>query len=556
MNFGTGANIDEQFRRLRELRPESPLMCSEFWSGWFDKWGAAHETRPANEMIAGIDEMLSKDISFSLYMTHGGTNWGHWAGANSPGFAPDVTSYDYDAPISESGQTTPKYDLLRATMAKHNGGEPLPSVPPTIGAAPVGRFSLLEFAPLFDALPEPKRDRDIRTMEEYDQGFGSIIYSTTLPEVKEGATLTVSDPHDFAQIFVDGKYIGKLDRRLGEKTLTLPATKGGAKLDILVEALGRINFGRAIKDFKGITEGVTLTDGPAVTDLKDWTVYNIDDEYQVYTAMLDGHGVSFLSSDSARSWFPEPDSTGRLPRGVYRGTFNVTRPADTFLDFSTWGKGLVYVNGHPLGRIWEIGPQQTLYTPGCWLNEGRNELLVFDIVGPREASVRGLDRPLLDDLRDGSPRAHRMRGETFSLDGLTPVAEGELAAGNGWQEIKLAKPAKGRLLCLEALDAIDGGDLASVAEIYVTDPAGNRLSREGWRVRFADSEDFDGVNRGADKTFDLQESTSWATRAGYPYPHLLVIDLGADTEVGGIQILPRMESTVPGAIRGYRIYVK
>ena len=393
-------------------------------------------------------------------------------------------------------------------------------------------------------------------MEEYDQGFGSIIYSTTLPEVKEGATLTVSDPHDFAQIFVDGKYIGKLDRRLGEKTLTLPATKGGAKLDILVEALGRINFGRAIKDFKGITEGVTLTDGPAVTDLKDWTVYNIDDEYQVYTAMLDGHGVSFLSSDSARSWFPEPDSTGRLPRGVYRGTFNVTRPADTFLDFSTWGKGLVYVNGHPLGRIWEIGPQQTLYTPGCWLNEGRNELLVFDIVGPREASVRGLDRPLLDDLRDGSPRAHRMRGETFSLDGLTPVAEGELAAGNGWQEIKLAKPAKGRLLCLEALDAIDGGDLASVAEIYVTDPAGNRLSREGWRVRFADSEDFDGVNRGADKTFDLQESTSWATRAGDPYPHLLVIDLGADTEVGGIQILPRMESTVPGAIRGYRIYVK
>lgn len=117
MNFGTGANIDQQFAPLKKLRPDSPLMCSEFWSGWFDKWGANHETRPAADMIAGIDEMLSKGISFSLYMTHGGTNWGHWAGANSPGFAPDVTSYDYDAPISESGQTTPKYWELRKALS-------------------------------------------------------------------------------------------------------------------------------------------------------------------------------------------------------------------------------------------------------------------------------------------------------------------------------------------------------------------------------------------------------------------------------------------------------
>ena len=99
-------------------------MCSEFWSGWFDKWGVNHETRPAEDMIKGIEEMLSKNISFSLYMTHGGTNWGHWAGANSPGFAPDVTSYDYDAPISESGQTTPKYRELRKALAKYMNGNP------------------------------------------------------------------------------------------------------------------------------------------------------------------------------------------------------------------------------------------------------------------------------------------------------------------------------------------------------------------------------------------------------------------------------------------------
>ncbi|MDE5797142.1 MAG: beta-galactosidase, partial [Muribaculaceae bacterium] len=181
MNFGTGANIDQQFEHLKQLRPDSPLMCSEFWSGWFDKWGANHETRPAEDMIAGIDEMLSKNISFSLYMTHGGTNWGHWAGANSPGFAPDVTSYDYDAPISESGQTTEKYHLLRNTLQKYNGGRKLPPIPKTIKLKAVKPFEFEMVAPLFPNLPEPKHDRDIRTMEDYDQGFGSIMYRTQLP---------------------------------------------------------------------------------------------------------------------------------------------------------------------------------------------------------------------------------------------------------------------------------------------------------------------------------------------------------------------------------------
>ena len=140
MNFGTGANIDQQFARLKQLRPDSPLMCSEFWSGWFDKWGANHETRPAADMIAGIDEMLSKGISFSLYMTHGGTNWGHWAGANSPGFAPDVTSYDYDAPINEAGQTTPKYWELRKTLSKYTQGKRLTKVPSAIPTIAIPSF--------------------------------------------------------------------------------------------------------------------------------------------------------------------------------------------------------------------------------------------------------------------------------------------------------------------------------------------------------------------------------------------------------------------------------
>ena len=195
MNFGTGANIDQQFARLKQLRPDSPLMCSEFWSGWFDKWGANHETRPAADMIAGIDEMLSKGISFSLYMTHGGTNWGHWAGANSPGFAPDVTSYDYDAPINEAGQTTPKYWELRKTLSKYTQGKRLPKVPSAIPTIAIPAFQFAEVAPLFSNLPQPKQDEQIRTMEAYDQGFGSILYRTKLPRLAQPAVLHVNEAH-------------------------------------------------------------------------------------------------------------------------------------------------------------------------------------------------------------------------------------------------------------------------------------------------------------------------------------------------------------------------
>ena len=164
MNFGTGANIDEQFRRLGELRPDAPKMCSEFWSGWFDKWGARHETRPADAMVGGIDEMLSKGISFSLYMTHGGTSFGHWAGANSPGYQPDVTSYDYDAPINEYGHATEKYWLLRKTLQKYSDRKlpAVPSAPAKIISVP--EFSLDEFfgrRRRLDHAPVLQRDHEL-----------------------------------------------------------------------------------------------------------------------------------------------------------------------------------------------------------------------------------------------------------------------------------------------------------------------------------------------------------------------------------------------------------
>lgn len=546
MNFGTGANIDQQFAKLKEVRPDSPLMCSEFWSGWFDKWGANHETRPAKDMIAGIDEMLSKDISFSLYMTHGGTSFGHWAGANSPGFAPDVTSYDYDAPINEQGAATPKYHALREAMAKYTPGKqaPMPKAIPTIS---IPAFELTQCAPLFSNLPEGKKDTDIKTMEEYDQGYGSILYRTTLPAVPEGSVLTVSDAHDYAQVFVDGNYIGKLDRRMGEKELMLPACSKGAVLDILVEAMGRINFGRAIKDFKGITDKVTVTeqrDGhDYVCDLKDWTVFPLPDELAFYENMV-ANGVNPAVAKAPGE---------RMPVGVYKGTFKVSKPGDTFLNMEQFGKGLVYVNGHALGRFWEIGPQQTLYLPGPWLKKGDNEIVVFDVVGPKEAKAEGLKTPIWDKL---PYKNRKSNGTAPKLDEMMPVLTAEFEKGNGWKQADFGKAVKGRYLILEAVDGWNSGDEASIAELYVLDNKGERLPREGWVADYVSSENTEGVNRTGDKIFDLQESTYWQSKPGVKFPHVVVIDLGRPVSATAIQYLPRMETGAPGSIRKFKVYMK
>ncbi|MBO5025422.1 MAG: beta-galactosidase [Bacteroidaceae bacterium] len=547
MNFGTGANIDEQFRRLKELRPNSPLMCSEFWSGWFDKWGGKHETRSSKDMVAGLKEMLDKNISFSLYMTHGGTSFGHWAGANSPGFAPDVTSYDYDAPINEYGQVTPKFTELRDMLQQYTDKK-LPAAPAPKPIISIPEFKFTQVAPLFENLPEPVVTRDVKTMEEFDQGWGSILYRTTLPEINGQSKLHIAGGHDYLQIFVDGKYIGVLDRRNGDKDIVLPSCKKGAQLDILVEAMGRINFGRAIKDFKGIEGNVELTidiDGNAYTaSLKNWKNYLLPDTYD------------FNKSQNFKPLTSVKDNKGQRIPGFYRATFNVSKVGDTFINFETWGKGLVYVNGHGVGRIWEIGPQQTLYVPGCWLKKGQNEVIVFDVIGPKEAKAEGLNKPIIDKLLNAEPPIHRQEGQNLDLSAEKAVKSGSFNSGNGWQEVKFDAPQTGRYVCLEALNAHDGNEYACIAELYLLDENGERLSREPWRIDYADSEDIVTGNRAGDKIYDLQESTFWSTVKGVKFPHTIIIDLGKVQTVTALQYLPRMESTVPGGIKDYKIYVK
>ena len=201
VNFGTGANIDNQFKRLLELRPNTPLMCSEFWSGWFDHWGAQHETRSAKDLVDGMKEMLDRNISFSLYMTHGGTSFGHWGGANFPNFSPTTTSYDYDAPIGESGNVTPKFYEVQNLLQNYlQEGEYLGEMPDSIPTISIPAFKFTEVAPLFTNLPEAKISENIQSMEFYDQGWGSIMYRTKLEASSEEQTLVITEAHDWTQV--------------------------------------------------------------------------------------------------------------------------------------------------------------------------------------------------------------------------------------------------------------------------------------------------------------------------------------------------------------------
>ena len=572
MNFGTGANIDQQFKRLGEVRPNAPKMCSEFWSGWFDKWGARHETRPAKDMVEGMDEMLSKGISFSLYMTHGGTSFGHWAGANSPGFQPDVTSYDYDAPINEYGHTTPKYFELREMMAKHNDGKKLPAVPKApMPLVSVPTFKFTEYKPLIYGYTKKTVEQAPKTFEEYDMGWGTMAYVVSLPANDKPSTLT-GEFNDFAQVYLNNKYIGKIDRVKNEKSLDLPAMPDSGKLTIVVEGMGRINFGRAIKDYKGIVGNVTITSqspyGEITLKPTAWTQLAIPDDYQNAVKALSGNSMADAElKEAVAKAHPDAvikiDPWGESKAGYYRGYFNIKKVGDTFINMEAFGKGQVYVNGHALGRFWQIGPQQTLYLPGCWLKKGKNEVIVLDVVGPKgEAGKPGSnvaptafcqDHPELDKLNLEKSNKHNEPGHRMDLNSATPVLKGKFKAGNGWQTIKLDKPVTGRYFAIQAESSQNGDSQIAIAEVYLQDANGNRIDRNNWVAFYADSEK---GNSTLEKMFDLQESTYWQTEKGANFPHLGIVDMGKEVTISAFEYLPRAEQGAPGSVKAFKLYVK
>lgn len=386
VNFGIGSH--QKGMDAAAFRPGAPIFVTEYWPGWFDSWGHPHQTRPTPPQLEDVDYILAHGAGLNLYMFHGGTDFGFMSGADlhRDNYLPDTTSYDYGAPLDESGRPTPKYFELRKIFAKYSpcGNEScLPSVPESAPTITIPAIDLSESAALWQTLPvKPIRSANPLTMEAIGQSYGYILYRTHLPVAVTG-DLVLTELHDYAQVYLDGHLVGVLDRRNKQSILPI-TTSAPALLDILVENTARLNFSKAIRtEQKGITQSVTLAGQPVT----GWEIYSLP--------MNDlgpiANKFATITSGSAPEGGPKSSPT------FFRTHFNLTTTGDTFLDVRALGKGVVWINGHSLGRYWNVGPQDTLYVPGPWLKIGKNEIVVFDLKPTgKTPSVAGLDHPILD----------------------------------------------------------------------------------------------------------------------------------------------------------------
>jgi beta-galactosidase len=539
VNFSPGA-ADRSFEILRKFQKTGPLMNGEFYPAWFDMWGRSHRTGNVKNFIGDLENMLKNDHSFSIYMAHGGTSFGLWSGADRP-FSPDTSSYDYDAPISEAGWATDKFTNVRELFAKYLlPGETLPGPPEANPVITINSFALNETASMLANLPASQRDETPRTMEFYGQSRGDILYRMTLPAGPEGV-LSTKEIHDFAWVFLEGKQVGIMDRRTKRFQVKLPARTTPSRLDILIEAVGRVNFGREVFDRKGLHAPVQFNG----SELKNWEIYSFP---------LDEKELSSLKYVSANVGGPASKDPA-----FWRGNFDLAKTGDTFLDVRTWGKGVLWINGHCLGRFWNIGPTQTMYCPGPWLKMGRNEIVVLDLLGPTEPKLAGLGQPILDQVRLEVDFARLRRADgTFSAANIKPAVEGSFKPEPEWQEARFVQPQKGRYLCVEALNSYKG-QVATIAELDAISSKGEVLSKDKWKIFWVDSEEVIAESGNAENMLDGQPSSIWHTAysGSTPgYPHRVVIDLGESVSIGGIRYLARAGNAgMPGRIKDYAVYV-
>jgi beta-galactosidase len=348
------------FELAEKINPGVPVFSSETYPGWLTHWGEKWARPDTSKFFDEIRFLMNNKKSFNLYVIHGGTNFGYTAGANSggKGYEPDVTSYDYDAPIDEQGRPTAKYMALRKLLGSYQSkGKKLPSIPEPKEAVEIPTIGLSLFTSVWDNLPPPLNSVQPKPFEAYNQDYGYVLYKTELIGHKTG-TLKVTDLHDYATVFLNGTYIGSLDRREGVNSIEIPESKvANPVLEILTEAMGRINFAEHLIDRKGITDRVTLNG----MTLMNWKVYNLP---------MDDKFIYNLRSSSR--------NPGK--RGVFfKSNFFIEKKGDTFFDVSNLKKGIMWVNGHNLGRYWDIGPQKRLFCPGVWLRDGANEMVIFDL---------------------------------------------------------------------------------------------------------------------------------------------------------------------------------
>lgn len=365
---------------------KGPYYIAEWYPAWFDWWGTKHHTVPSGKYAPALDNVLAAGMSINMYMFHGGTTRGFMNGANYKGntpFEPQISSYDYDAPLDEAGNATPKFMAFRQVIQKHlPAGKTLPPVPAAKPVITVPAVTFTGATSLFDALPAPKTAPAPLTFEDLQQPYGFVLYRTTLDGGREGQ-LTLTDLRDYALLFINGQQAGRLDRRLGQNSLRLSLPKGSVTLDILVENGGRINFGPyLLKNKKGITEKVTFGN----EELKGWKMFSLPFD--------NINAVSFRNNAAS---FNAPV--------LRKGAFTLQTVGDTYFDMSGWGKGCVWVNGHHLGRYWNVGPQQTVYVPAEWLKKGGNEVVVLELLKPEQQTLEGLAKPILDRLGNESSAA-------------------------------------------------------------------------------------------------------------------------------------------------------
>ena len=366
----------------RKMNPGVPVFSSETYPGWLTHWGESWARVETDGIKKEVRWLLEHDKSFNLYMFHGGTSFGFTAGSNADrfgvatngvpcSFMPDITSYDYDCPVTEQGRATSKYHALRELLGSFPAGsQSLPPVPEPIPAMAIPEIKPELWTTIWAHMPKGVKTAQPKPFEMLGQTRGFMLYRTKLVGHHSGRLL-LRELNDYGQVFLDGKYVGAIDRRLAQNSIALPRSENPTPtLEVLVEAMGHINFGEFVLDRKGITERATLNG----MTLMDWEVFGFPLEEKWITAL-----------SSAKRTGAE---TGR-PGGFFKARFDLPRAADTFLDMSGYQKGYVWVNGHNLGRYWNIGPQQRLFCPASWLRAGANELLVLDLHQTEAKPVSG-----------------------------------------------------------------------------------------------------------------------------------------------------------------------
>lgn len=525
---------EEIMKRVDTYHKGGPYFVAEFYPAWFDVWGKRHSSVDLKNPNAQLDWMLKNGVSVSLYMFHGGTNFDYTNGANnSNGYEPQPTSYDYDAPLGEWGNAYPKYWAFRETIQKYSK-KPLIDVPANNPCIAISEIKLTESAPLSSIFSGTVKSDSTLTMEEMGQDFGYIHYSTM---IDKGGKLLIRDLRDYAVVLVDGKQIGSLDRRFLQNTINIENITKPAKLEILVENVGRVNYGSEIlHNRKGITDEVVLDGKP----LRGWSITSVP----LYNENFKGTKFSKNNIESVPAF--------------HRGVFSVNDLGDTFLDMRGFSKGAVWVNGHSVGKYWSIGPQQTLYVPAPWLKKGKNEIIVFELEPTSTRTFAALSEPILNEL--GYDKC-KVETKKRSYSGKPILEKGDmvfsstLAQSNDWQQFTFDKSVTLRHICIEFTSAWSSDNNVSLREIELFDENGKQIDKSNFSLFYVNSEE-DDHNKGiAENAFDFDLSTYWQTKDA-KLPHTIIIDLGEIQNVSKINLLSKTGAWIGAQGKEFNVYAR